>query len=50
MKNKKEKAAECFVTFRLTEQQLEKLKHQAQTENRTLSNYIKTKLFFDGKC
>lgn len=50
MKNKNEKAAECFVTFRLTEQQLEKLKQYAEKENRTLSNYIKTKIFFDGKC
>jgi predicted DNA-binding protein len=49
MKNKKEKNFET-VTFRLTEQQLEKLKQIAEKENRTLSNYIRTKIFFNGKC
>ena len=43
--NERQKVADCFITFRLNSMQLEKLKHQAQTENRTISNYIKTKLF-----
>lgn len=43
--NERQKVADCFFTFRLNSMQLEKLKHQAQTENRTISNYIKTKLF-----
>lgn len=48
MKNKEEKDSE-FVTFRVTKQQLEKLKLYAEKENRTLSNYIRTKIFFNGK-
>lgn len=43
--NERQKVADCFFTFRLNSTQLLKLKHQAQTENRTISNYIKTKLF-----
>jgi len=43
--NERQKVADCFVTFRLNSMQLEKLKHQAQTENRTISNYIKNLIF-----
>jgi hypothetical protein len=43
--NERQKVADCFVTFRVNSMQLEKLKHQAQTENRTISNYIKNLIF-----
>ena len=43
--NERQKVSDCFVTFRVNSMQLLKLKHQAQTENRTISNYIKNLIF-----
>lgn len=43
--NERQKLSDCFVTIRVNSTQLLKLKHEAKTENRSISNYIKTKLF-----
>ena len=47
--NKKEKPEvekpDANVSIRMTHEQIEKLKFQASKENRSISNYIKTKLF-----
>lgn len=43
--NERQSLADCFVTIRVNSAQLLKLKHLSQAENRSISNYIKTKLF-----
>ena len=41
---KNEKSLETVISFRLKKTDMEKLKEEAKKENRTISNYIKTKL------
>jgi hypothetical protein len=36
---------DCLISFRLTTNQLTKIKKEAQKQQRTLSNYLRTKLF-----
>jgi hypothetical protein len=38
------KKLDAYVGFKLTNEQLHKLKLKAQSENRTISNYIKNQL------
>lgn len=44
MKKEKE-TAPTVIGFRVTEKELKVLRSESEKENRTLSNYIKTKLF-----
>lgn len=39
-----QKKSECLVTFRLSSEQLEKLKKNAEAEQRSISNYLRTKI------
>jgi predicted DNA binding CopG/RHH family protein len=39
-----QKKSECFITFRLSSEQLDKLKKNAAAEQRTISNYLRTKI------
>jgi predicted DNA binding CopG/RHH family protein len=39
-----QKKSECLITFRLSSEQLDKLKKNAAAEQRTISNYLRTKI------